>query len=362
MKSMILRFSVLVILVALLIAGCAPAATTPQTVEVTRIVQGTPEKVEVVVTATPQPEAPEPPFKVAVILPSSKDDLEWSQSLYEGLIKLQNEMGADKLEIAVTENMWKVPDAAAAARDYASKGYNLVITHGAQYGTSLQQIAPEFPETSFAWGTTTETFQKDGINNIFAYQPEAQLGGYVLGTMAAMMTKKGVLGITGPIEAGDARLYNKGFEMGAKAAKPDVKVYISYTGSFSDVSLMAASAETHIQNGADVLTGTSQSMVGAIGVLKDKDIYWFGSAWDQINLAPKNTVACLIYRWDVLLRDMIQSNKAGVPGGKAYFLTFKNGGLEIKYNDAIEIPPEVKAAAEAAIQGINDGTIKVEIQ
>ncbi|MBI3176786.1 MAG: hypothetical protein HYZ35_02230 [Chloroflexi bacterium] len=43
-------------------------------------------------------------------------------------------------------------------------------------------------------------------------------------------------------------------------------------------------------------------------------------------------------------------------GGKVYFLTFKNGGLEMKYNDKI-ITPEIKAAAEAAIKGIEDGTI-----
>jgi basic membrane lipoprotein Med (substrate-binding protein (PBP1-ABC) superfamily) len=367
MRSTFLRVGLFVLILALLVGGCAPApAPAPQVVEKTVVVeqtvvvQGKPETV--VVTATPEPKAPEKPFKVAVIMPSSKDDMEWSQSLYEGLVRLQKEMGKDKLEFTITENLYQIPDATAAARDYASQGYNLVIAHGSQYGASLAQVAPDFPNVSFAWGTSTETFQKDGINNIFAYQPSAELGGYVLGTMAGMMTKKNVIGITGPIEAGDARLYNKGFEMGAKAANPKVKVNISYTGSFSDVSLMAASAETQIKNGADVLSGTSQSMVGAIGVLKDKDILWFGSAWDQTSLAPKNVVTCLVYRWDILLKDMIQSNKAGVPGGKAYFMTFKNGGLELKYNDAMNIPAEVKAAADAAIKGINEGKITVEIK
>lgn len=366
MKQILLRLGLLFLIAGVLIS-CTPAATptlppapTAQPVIQTVIVEGTPQTV--VITATPEPQAPEKAFKVAIIMPSSKDDMEWSQSMYQGLLKLQNEMGKDKLEIAVTENMYQIPDAAAAARDYASQGFNLVIAHGAQYGTSLAQIAPDFPTVSFAWGTTTETYQKDGINNIFAYQPEAQQGGYVLGVLAAYMSKSGILGITGPIEAGDARLYNAGFEMGAKATKPNIKVNTSYTGSFSDVSLMAASAETQIKNGADVLSGTSQSMVGAIGVLKDKPVYWFGSAWDQTSLAPKNVVASLIYRWDVLLKDMIQSNKAGVPGGKVYFMTFKNGGLELKYNDAIQVPAEAKAAADAAIKGINDGTITIDIK
>lgn len=364
MNTRLLRVFGAVLILAVLITSCAPAVTsTPEMVEVTRVVAGTPVIEQVVVTNTPEPAKAEAPFKIAVILPSSTKDVEWSQSLYEGLLNVQKEMGGEsKLEIALSEDAWQVTDAAAAIRDYASQGYNLIIAHGAQYGTSLQQIAPEFPETSFAWGTTTNTYQAEGINNIFAYQPEAQQGGYVMGVIAAMMSKTGVLGVTGPIEAGDARLYNLGFKAGAEATKPGTKVNVSYTGSFSDISLMSASAETQIANGADILTGTSQSMVGAISVAKEKKKLWLGSAWNQIDLAPETVAANLIYRWEGLLKDMIASNKAGVPGGKAYFLTFKNGGLEIIFNDKVNVPADVKQAAENTIKGIMDGSIQVEIQ
>lgn len=307
--------------------------------------------------ATPAPTAEAKPFRVAIVMPSSITDMAFSQSMYEGLLAVQKEMGADKMEIAYSEGMFNVPDAAAAVRDYASQGFDLVIAHGSQYGTSLQQIAPDFPETSFAWGTSLDTFQKDGINNVFAYQAEAQQGGYVLGTVAALMSKTGVIGISGPVEAGDAKLYVDGFKTGAEAAKPGIKVQVSYTGSFSDVSLMAAAAETHIAAGADMLTGSSQSVVGAIGVAKDKGAFWFGTQWDQTSLAPETVVASQVYDWSGIIKDMIASRQAGVLGNKSYTLTFKNGGLVIKYNDAISVPEDVKAAADAAIKGIEDGTI-----
>jgi basic membrane protein A len=149
-----------------------------------------------------------------------------------------------------------------------------------------------------------------------------------------------------------------GFKTGALAAKPDVKVNVSYTGSFSDVSLMATAAETHIGAGADMLTGSSQSVVGAIGVAKDKKAFWFGTQWDQTALAPETVVASQVYDWTPIVKDMVSSHQAGVMGGKAYTLTFKNGGLKIQYNDQVEVPADVKAAADAAISGINDGTIK----
>ena len=330
MKSKFSRIVVLIVLVAMLVAGCAPKAT----------------------------EVPSTVFKVAIVMPSSITDMAFSQSMYEGLKKVQAEMGGESaMEIAYSENMFKVPDAAAAIRDYASKGYNLVIAHGSQYGTSLQQIAPDFPKTAFAWGTSLDTFQAEGITNVFAYQAEAQEGGYVLGTVAALMSKSGVIGETGPVDAGDAKLYIEGFQKGVLAAKPDAQVSVTYTGSFSDVSLMATAAETHIAAGADMLTGSSQSVVGAIGVAKDKGAFWFGTQWDQTSLAPTAVIASQVYDWTGIIKDMIASVKAGVMGGKGYTLTFKNGGLVIAYNPAITIPAEVKAAADAAIAAINDGTV-----
>ena len=339
MKSALYRTFLLLVILATFLSACAP-------------------------TAAPAPAssgagAEEGPLRVAIVMPSPITDAAFSQSMYEALLAIQKEMGGQsKMEIAYSENMFKVPDAAAAIRDYASKGYDLVIAHGSQYGTSLSQIAPDFPETSFAWGTSLETFQKEGINNIFAYQAEAQEGGYVLGTIASLMSKTGVIGISGPVEAGDAKLFVDGFKFGAEQAKEGTKVNVSYTGSFSDVSLMAAAAETHIAAGADMLTGSSQSVVGAIGIAKnDKKAFWFGTQWDQTSLAPEIVVASQVYDWVPTVKDMIESRKNGTLGNKAYTLTFKNKGLVIKYNDAIDVPADVKAAADKAIQGIMDGSV-----
>jgi basic membrane protein A and related proteins len=172
------------------------------------------------------------------------------------------------------------------------------------------------------------------------------------------MSQTGVLGIAGPVEAGDAKLFVDGFANGAKYAKPDIRVNISYTGSFSDVSLMAAAADTHIAAGADMLTGSSQSVVGAIGVAKDRGAYWFGTQWDQAPIAPQAVVACQVFEWTGVIKDIIRSSELGVKGGKSYTLTFANGGLVLKYNDAVSVPDDVKAAANAAIEGIKDGSIK----
>lgn len=88
-----------------------------------------------------------------------------------------------------------------------------------------------------------------------------------------------------PIEVGDAKAYIDGFKAGALAAKPDVEVMVTYIQSFSDVPLATEAANTHIANGADVLTGSAQMVVGAIAVANEKGALWFGTQSSQKDLA-----------------------------------------------------------------------------
>ena len=300
------------------------------------------------------------PVRVAMVLASTTTDLAWSQSIYDSLKALQDVYGEDVIEIAYTENMFNVTDAAAAIRDYADSGYNLVIAHGAQYGTSLFEIAPDFPETSFAWGTTTNTGAEEGVTNVFAYEPRAEQGGYVTGVLAANLTEAGIIGLVGPVDAGDAKLHVDGFVAGVKAADPDVQVNISFTGSFGDTALAAEAANTHISAGADVLTGSSQQVAGAIGVAKEQGVPWIGIQSDQTPLAPDVVVATVLYDWRATLLDMITSMQAGEMGNRVLQLTLENGGQKLIYADSL--PADAVSAAEAAQQGIIDGTIEIVVE
>lgn len=297
------------------------------------------------------------PIRIALVMPSTITDLAWSQSMYDSLVQLQAHYGEDVIEIAYTENMFNVTDAAAAIRDYAEDGFNLVIAHGAQYGTSLFEVGPDYPDTSFAWGTTTNTGADEGVTNVFAYEPRAEQGGYVSGVLAAYLSESGVIGVVGPVDAGDAKLHVDGFVAGVRDTDETVQVNISFTGSFGDTALAAEAANTHIQAGADVLTGSAQQVVGAIGVANENAVPWLGIQADQSPLAPDIVVATALYDWRQTLLDMILSHQAGELGDKVFQLTLANGGITMIYAEGL--PEEAVAAAEAARQGIVDGTIEI---
>jgi basic membrane lipoprotein Med (substrate-binding protein (PBP1-ABC) superfamily) len=310
--------------------------------------------------ATTQPAGSTPStgagLRVAVILPSAANDLSFSQSMADALNRMKD--AGLISELKVSENMFVVDDAAAAIRSYAQDGFDIVIAHGSQYGGSLQQIAPDFPKVAFAWGTAADTF---GLPNVTGYSAASDEGGYVMGVMGAMLAKGASMGVIGPIEVGDAKLYNDGFAAGAKAQDPTVNVGVNYTESFSDTALAAEAATSFVTGGAKALTGSSQMTVGAVGVAKNSGIPWFATNSNQTQLAPDVVVASQVYKWDVVLKQLFDKVKSGSYGGESYEINLANGGEVIEFNDAYKLPADVKAAGEKAIAGITDGSIKTGV-
>ncbi len=288
-------------------------------------------------------------FRVAIVAPSASNDLAFTQSIVDAANRLIEDGVIG--EVAVTDGTFVVEDAAVAIRGYANDGYDLVIAHGSQYGGSLQEIAPDFPETSFAWGTAADTF---GLPNVYAYEAASDQGGEVMGIMAAALSASNNVGIVGPIEVGDAKLYVDGFKAGVLKQNPSATVNVNYIDSFSDVALAAEAAQSLIGNGADVMSGTAQMTVGAVGVAKTDGVLWFGTQSNQTSLAPDIVVASQVYHWEHILEEIVNNVVDGTLGGTTYEITFANDGLVIEYNDAFDLPDDVKQLGDDAVDGFKD--------
>ncbi|HIC89794.1 MAG TPA: BMP family ABC transporter substrate-binding protein [Anaerolineae bacterium] len=340
MKCRILFSSLIVTVLSLLVAaGCTLPAGAP--------------------AAPPAEATPVPKIRIAAVLPSGIDDLSWNQSMYEGLMKVQKELGEDRVEVAISEGLYKIVDAGPAIRDYASKGYDIVIAHGSQYQTVIEDIASDFPDTTFAYGTGFAT-----QSNVFAYDPQAQQGAYLMGLLAAGMTKSKIVGIVGAVQGGDAIKFSEGFKQGVAAGDPDVKVLEAYTGSFVDFAKAREIALADIDNGADVLTGTAQQSVGAIKAVAEKPgVYWLSNDMDQSSLAPNTVLAAQVYHWEDVIKTIIERRQAGVLGGEHITLDFASGRLSLEYNPKLadKIPAELKAKVAQALEDIKSGKIVIEL-
>jgi len=73
--------------------------------------------------------------------------------MYDSLLQVQKDMGGESAMQTLYRQYVSRCRMPRRHRDYASKGFDMVIAHGSQYGSSVQDIAPDFPKVTFAWGT-----------------------------------------------------------------------------------------------------------------------------------------------------------------------------------------------------------------
>ena len=290
-------------------------------------------------------------LRVGLVAPSASNDLAFTQSMVDSINLVAAERG---LDVTITDGTFVVDDAEIAMQGYADQGFDLIIAHGSQYAPIVQKLAPLYPNVAFAWGTASETF---GLPNVYAYDAKSEQGGYVLGALAGQLTSSGTIGVVGPFEIGDATLFVNGFSEGATVERPGTNVLVDYIDSFSDTNLASDAAGNHLAAGADVLTGSSQMVVGAVNRGASEGALWFGTQANQTALAPELVVASQVYHWEVLLRPILDDLASGTLAGAASSLTLANQGLVIEYNEAYPIPAEVRQRGDELVAEIAAGSI-----
>ncbi|MCY1151526.1 MAG: BMP family protein [Sphaerochaetaceae bacterium] len=272
--------------------------------------------------------------KVALIVENTIDDKGWCQAMHDGILAAQERMPGE-IEYSYSEKM-KPVDAGSAARQYVADGYDIIIGHGAQYKNLILEMADEYPDVTFAFGTSAEV----GPENVVTYMPESEETGYLSGIIAATISKVDVLGVVGPVDGGDAARYNRGFVLGAKSVKPDVEVMVAHTGSFSDYIKAGEVAQSQIKAGVDVLTGSSQQALGALRATADypdEDIWWVGQDLAQLKMAEGQLkcVAASSYDYAPVIVSLVENVKNGVKGGYCVPMNFANGGFIFGFNEAL---------------------------
>lgn len=293
--------------------------------------------------------------RIALILPSASEDLAWSHGMLVGARSAQEELGQDRIELAVEEDLPSPIDAAASMEYYAGQGFDLIIAHGSQYKDTVIQLAARFPDVSFAYGPGSDT-----AGNVFAYDPQAQEGGYLLGTLAGLMTRTNKIGLVGTVESDDSVKYVQGFLLGVASANADAEVLTGYTGSFGNTSAAAALANDYADSGADFLTGTALQSQGAVEAAANRGLPWLASDMGKSSGWPEAVMAGQVYHWKDVVAYLAGACAGGNRGGEHVLLTFGNGRLSLSYADSAQVPDDVRSAVEEKLQAITDGILVVE--
>ena len=290
--------------------------------------------------------------KIALIIENTIDDKGWCQAMHDGITEAQQRLPG-RIQYSYSEKMLPV-DAGSAARQYAAQGYNIIIGHGAQYKNLILEMAEEFPNVTFAFGTSNEI----GPANVFTYMPESEETGYLNGIIAGLTTRSNTIGYVGPVDGGDAARYGRGFVLGVQSVNPAARVMVAHTGSFSDFVRAGEVAHSQIRNNADVLTGASQQAIGALRAVGDvqyanRYLWWVGQEIAQFDTPEglAKSIAAAAYNYAAVIVGFVEKLDAGIRGGECIPMNFNNGGFFYEYNNQLNnmATAEVKAKVEEAL-------------
>lgn len=271
-----------ILLVALLLSACGPKEAPPEE----------------------QAQAPaSEEVKVALVLPGVINDNGWCQTAYQGVISGQKETNA---EIAYSESV-QLPDFDATYRDYANKGYDLVIGHGSEFADVAMKVGSEFPNTYFA--VTNADVKGPNIAGLDTKNEEA---GYLAGYIAGLLSKTKTVGIISAMEIVAMKRAAEAFPIGVKASCPDCKALVSWVGSFDDVGKGKETALAQIEQGADVIYANGDaSSLGMIQAAKEKGVLIVGDTQDQTSLAPDLVITNMMQNLDPMFIEIMKEVDEG---------------------------------------------------
>lgn len=219
--------------------------------------------------------------KVAQVLEGPISDMSWNATAYNGLKKIEA-LGA---KISFQES---VPAASVAdsVRIFASEGYDIVYMTTSTFQDGGMAVAKDFPKVQFliANGTkSTENF------NSFQIADEEQ--GFVMGAVAALMSKTGKVGFVGGSEIVPIIKGEKGFIQGVeyvnKTYGKSVTPITAKTGSMEDVNKAKETAMAMIEKGVDVVAPiANQASSGVMQAAEKAGIMAIASGAGQESIAP----------------------------------------------------------------------------
>lgn len=341
MKKKLSLLCILMLVISLLVTGCggssAPAANSGDNA------QGSGAK----------------PLKVALILPGKVDDVSWNQAMYEGMKALEKDY-AGKIQVTYSENVYEVANIEPALRDFATQGFDLIIGHGFQFQEPLIKVAAEFPNTKFALGTGYKT-----AANTCLYDIQLEDGGYLMGTLAGLMTKTNKIGVVGGADAVEIYRGHEAFKFAAKKVNPEVQIQELYTGDWRDAAKAKEGAMSMYDAGADIIWHSGDGIgLGAVDAAKEKKKFVLGNVADQNVLVPDYVLSGIVYNWTPVIKQMIDDilgdnflNRTD----KKYMLTVANGGITIAPFHGLDsqVSAEVKAKLEAVRKDFVDNKIEM---
>jgi basic membrane protein A len=291
-----------------------------------------------------------------------KNDRSFNESAWRGLERAKAELGVDVEYIEPTEGA----DRETALRSLAARGDDLVIGVGFIFGPDLERLAAQFPNVKFAGIDYSPSPGVGALPNLAGLRFREQEGSFVVGAIAAMLTRTKIVGFVGGMKIPLIRKFEAGYIAGVKHVCPTCVVLSAYAGTepraFADPPLGQELAAAQYGQGADIIFhAAGKTGDGVFAAARQRGARAIGVDSDQFERAPCCVVTSMVKRVDVAVVDAIKDVIAHKFHGGLHELGLADNGVTFVSDEhnRMLLPLDVVQRARAIADDIVAGKIQV---
>jgi basic membrane protein A len=287
------------------------------------------------------------------------NDRGFNELAYNGLKRAERELGVQGRVLQAATAADYVPNMASLVR----QDYDLIIGVGFAQGDAVAKAASRFPDTKFEIIDVDQSGlagkPKNVVGLLFKEEQVGYLAGYAAGLAEKRRSGAHVVSSVGGMKEPPVDRFIAGYQAGAKAALPGVKVLNGYSQDWDDVAKCKELALTQIEQGSGVVFQVAGGCgLGALDAAKQKQVWGIGVDADQSFLGPFVLTSAL-KRVDEAVFSTIESVQDGTwKGGRNLVFGLAQDGVGLgKFSP--KFPQEDRAAIDAVAKKIAAGDVTI---
>jgi basic membrane protein A len=298
-------------------------------------------------------------IKVAYVTGGDETDQGWASI---GLKSIQTLAQLYPIDLSISKNV-PYPQQEQVLRQYAEANYDVIITDGGQFISTVINVAKDYPNIAFVIMAGANLTLPP--NTVILSPWFSVKGMYLAGVLAGKMTKTNAIGVV----MGEWYPYISAefyaFKEGVKSVNPKAVVYPVVAGTWGDASLGFQLAQSLIKNyNVDIILHIADlTGRGVISAAQQYGIMVIGTCDDQAVLAPDNMLTSVMLNktmyYDLVIKSVLDGTFKANYGGKVLNLDISYLAPFHRFDD--KIPSDVKQLLTDLQKKIETGEFKVPL-
>ncbi|MEM7644216.1 MAG: BMP family ABC transporter substrate-binding protein [Pseudomonadota bacterium] len=284
-----------------------------------------------------------------------KFDKSFNESAFNGAQRWVEETGGEYAETELSNEAQREQ----TMRRMAERGANPVVVLGFANGSTLDVVAPDYPDTDFV--IVDMVVDQPNVKSVVFSEHQ---GSYLVGMMAAMASETGTVSFVGGMDVPLISKFACGYAQGVKAVNPDANVIVNMTGTtpsaWNDPVKGAELTRNQISQGSDVVFAAAGGTgIGVLQAAADEDILSIGVDSNQNYLHPGEVLTSMLKRVDNAVYNAFADGPGLETGFNVMGLANEGVGYAVDEHNAALITDEMQAVVEAASAAIISGETMV---